>query len=98
MLIRRRWFGGLASDPDGADVEAAAGELDAIGYRLLAAHAFSDAALVAARAGRASSSGERAMAIAAEIGLQPALGPLPETRWVVVAQRGSHSGKSSGLG
>jgi tetratricopeptide (TPR) repeat protein len=30
---RRRWFGGL-SDPDGSDVEAAAGELETVGYRL----------------------------------------------------------------
>jgi hypothetical protein len=98
MLIRRRWFAGLASDPDGSDVEAAAGELDAVGYRLLAVYAFSDAALIAARAGRASNAGERAMAIAAEIGLHPSLGPLPETRWVIAAQGGSHSAKSSTLG
>jgi class 3 adenylate cyclase/tetratricopeptide (TPR) repeat protein len=98
MRIRRRWFGGLASDPDGSDIEAAAGELDAVGYRLLAAYAFADAALIAARTGRANKAEERAMAIAAEIGLHPALGPLPETRWVVVAQLGSHSGQSSTLG
>lgn len=83
--IRRRWFGGLLSDPDGSDVEVAAGELDAVGYRLLAAHAFADAALLAARAGRASSANERAMAIAAEIGLHPSLGALPETRWTAAS-------------
>ncbi|MEK6721240.1 MAG: adenylate/guanylate cyclase domain-containing protein [Chloroflexota bacterium] len=89
MRIRGRWFGGLVSDPDGSGVEAAAGELDAVGYRLLAAYAFADAALLAARAGRASNANERAMAIAAEIGLHPSLGPLPETRWTAasVAQK-----------
>jgi len=81
-LIRRRWFRGLVADPDGSDVEAAAGELDAAGYRLLAAYAFADAALIAARAGRSSEAEERAIAIGAEIGLHPSLGPLPETRWV----------------
>ena len=80
--IRRRWLGGLASDPDGSDVEAAAGELDAAGYRLTAAYAFADAAILAARAGRASNAEARAVAIASEIGLHPPLGPLPETRWL----------------
>jgi class 3 adenylate cyclase len=81
-IISRRWYGGLASDPDGSDVEAAAGELEVVGYRLLAAYAYSDAAILAARAGRASDAEARAMAIAAEIGLHPSLGPLPETRWL----------------
>jgi len=81
-IPRRRWFGGLLSDPDGSDVEAAAGELDALGYRTLAAYAFADAAILAARAGRASDAEARAMAIVAEIGLHPSLGPLPETRWM----------------
>ena len=80
--VRRRWIGGLASAHDGSDVEAAAAELEAAGYRLTAANAFADAAILAARAGRASDAGTRAMAIAAEIGLHPYLGPLPETRWV----------------
>ncbi len=81
-ILRRRWFGGLVSDADGSDVEAVAGELDAFGYRTLAAYAFADAAILAARAGRASDAEARAMSIAAEIGLHPSLGPLPETRWV----------------
>ena len=81
--IRRRWFAALAADRDGVDVEAAAGELYAVGYRLLAAYAFADAAILAARTGRVSNANERAMAIAAEIGLHPSLGPLPETRWLV---------------
>ena len=57
-------------------------ELDALGYRYAGRHAFADAAFLAARAGRASDAEARAMAIAAEIGLHPSLGPLPETRWV----------------
>jgi tetratricopeptide (TPR) repeat protein len=81
-IMRRRWFGGLVSDADGSDVEAVAGELDAVGYRTLAAYAYADAAILAARAGRASDAEARAMDIAAEIGLHPSLGPLPETRWL----------------
>jgi tetratricopeptide (TPR) repeat protein len=81
-LIRSRWFAGLASDPDGSDVEAAADALEAVGYRTLAAYAYADAAILAARAGRPSESVERATAIAAAIGLHPHLGPLPETRWL----------------
>lgn len=72
----------LASDPDGNDVEAAATDLEAAGYRLTAAYAYADAAILAARAGRASDAEQRAMALAAEIGLHPPLGPLPETRWL----------------
>jgi hypothetical protein len=86
MGLMRRWYGGLASDPDGREVEAAAGELEAAGYRLLAVNAFADAALLAARAERASRSEERATAIAAEIGFQPWLGRLPETRWIAAAR------------
>jgi class 3 adenylate cyclase/tetratricopeptide (TPR) repeat protein len=85
MVIRRRWFGGLASDPDGREVEAAAEALEAAGYRLLAVNAFADAALIAARAGRPSSAGVRATAIAAEIGYHHLLGPLPETRWIAAS-------------
>jgi tetratricopeptide (TPR) repeat protein len=85
MVIRRRWFGGLATDPDGGEVEAAAEELERAGYRLLAVNAFADAALIAARAGRPSAAAERALAIAAEIGYHHLLGPLPETRWIAVS-------------
>jgi hypothetical protein len=82
MVIRHRWFRGLAMDPSGSEVEAAAEELAAAGYRGNAAEAFADAALLAARAGRTSAAGERALAIAAEVGWHHILGPLPETRWV----------------
>jgi len=82
MRIRRRWYAGLAGDRDGRDVEAAATDLEAAGYLTAAVEAYADAALLAARAGRASVAGERAIAIAAEIGYHHLLGPLPETRWV----------------
>ena len=82
MAIRRRWFAGLATDPDGSGVESAAEELAAAGYLGNAVSAFADAALIAARAGRPSSAAERAMAIAAELGYHHVLGSLPETRWV----------------
>ncbi len=84
MLTRRRWVSGLAAESDGSDVEAAAAELDAVGYRGDAIDAYADAALLAARAGRVSTAGERAMSIASEIGRHHALGPLPETRWVAL--------------
>jgi len=83
MVIRHRWFRGLAMDPSGSEVEAAAEELAAAGYLGNAAEAFADAALLAARAGRTSAARERALAIAAEIGWHHALGALPETRWVI---------------
>jgi class 3 adenylate cyclase/tetratricopeptide (TPR) repeat protein len=82
MAIRRRWYAGLATDPDGSEVESAAEELAAVGYLGNAVNAFADAALIAARVGRPSTAWERAVAIADEIGYHHFLGPLPETRWV----------------
>jgi len=81
MGVKRRWIDGLATDSDGSVVEAAAEQLEEAGYRTVAVDAFADAALIAARAGRVSSAGERAIAIAEEIGYHHPLGPLPETRW-----------------
>ena len=46
MVIRHRWFRGLAMDPSGSEVEAAAEELAAAGYRGNAAEALADAALL----------------------------------------------------
>ncbi|HET7727486.1 MAG TPA: adenylate/guanylate cyclase domain-containing protein [Candidatus Limnocylindrales bacterium] len=83
MVIRRRWIHGLAVDPDGSDVEAAAEELEHRGYVALAVDAYADAALIAARAGRQSEAEARALAICAETGVHHILGRLPETRWVV---------------
>ena len=71
-------------------VEAAAEELEVAGYRRLAVDAFADAALMAARAGRSSIAGERAIAIANEIGFHHFLGPLPETRWIAAPADQSH--------
>jgi tetratricopeptide (TPR) repeat protein len=84
-LLERRWVGALADPAEAAvpAIEAAAAELDASGWRTLAAEAWADAALIAARAGMPSPALERAIAIGEEIGLHPPLGPLPETRWVV---------------
>ena len=81
MLIRRRWYRGLAADHDDSDVEAVADEFAGAGYLTLAVEAYADAALIAARAGRASEAEERALAICAETGVHHLLGPLPETRW-----------------
>jgi class 3 adenylate cyclase/tetratricopeptide (TPR) repeat protein len=81
MGMRRRWLAGLATGRDGREVEAAAADLEAAGYRGHAVEAFADAALIAARAGRVSTAEEQAKAIAATIGWHHVLGPPPETRW-----------------
>ena len=81
MLLRRRWYTGLAADHDDGDVEAVADEFAGAGYLTLAVEAYADAAVIAARAGRASTAEERALTICAETGVHHILGPLPETRW-----------------
>lgn len=90
MALRRRWIEGLATDSDGRNIESAAEALEAAGYRGVAVDVFADAAIIAARAGRRSSAGERATAIAAKIGWHHALGPLPETRWVQAPESDDH--------
>lgn len=90
MALRRRWIEGLATDSDGRNVESAAEALEAAGYRGVAVDVFADAAIIAARAGRRSSAGERAIAIAAKIVWHHALGPLPETRWVQAPESDDH--------
>ena len=82
MLLRRRWYRGLAADHDDGDVEAVAKEFAGAGYVTLAMEAYADAAVIAARSGRASTAEERALTICAETGVHHNLGPLPETRWV----------------
>ena len=82
MLLRRRWYRGLAADHDDGDVEAVAQEFAGAGYVTLAMEAYADAAVIAARSGRASTAEERALTICAETGVHHNLGPLPETRWV----------------
>jgi class 3 adenylate cyclase/tetratricopeptide (TPR) repeat protein len=77
-----RWLDGLADDTAGLTAEAAAAELEGLGFKLKAADAWADAALMAARSERASAAPERAIALIEEIGLHPLLGPLPETRWL----------------
>jgi class 3 adenylate cyclase/tetratricopeptide (TPR) repeat protein len=86
-LLERRWASGLLESPERAvrTIGSAAAELDASGWRVLAADAWADAALIAARAGIPSAALEQALTICEETGLHPALGPLPETRWIVAA-------------
>jgi tetratricopeptide (TPR) repeat protein len=79
------WVGGLARGGDSQAVEQAAAILERHGYLVQAADAWADAALLAARDGRASVAYERAEALVERIGLHPLLGPLPETRWLQVA-------------
>jgi len=77
-----RWIDGLAADDAGVVVEEAAVELGDLGFMLHAANAWADAAILAARAGRVSDAQARAVTMVTEMGLQPLLGPLPETRWI----------------
>jgi class 3 adenylate cyclase/tetratricopeptide (TPR) repeat protein len=91
MLLRRRWYRGLAADHDDGDVEAVADEFAGAGYLTLAVEAYADAALIAARAGRASEAEERALTICAETGVHHILGPLPETKWMVRQAIGDRS-------
>jgi class 3 adenylate cyclase/tetratricopeptide (TPR) repeat protein len=85
--LDRRWARSLASNDDGTELEAIAAEMERLGFRRNALDAYADAALIAARLGRESAAPERAEAITADTGAQPLLGPLPETRWVVVPER-----------
>jgi tetratricopeptide (TPR) repeat protein len=80
-LAEWRWIDGLVDGTAGLTVETAAVELEGLGIALKAADAWADAALLAARAGRASDAPERAVALIEEMGLRPLLGPVPETRW-----------------
>jgi tetratricopeptide (TPR) repeat protein len=82
LRLRRTWLAGLDHDGDATDVAAAAGELDAAGFRGLAVAAYADAALIAARAGRPGTTIELANRVIAETGFHHALGPVPETRWL----------------
>ncbi len=96
-LLRARdaWIDALASD-DLAAVEAAAAIFDEQGYRVSAADAWADAALLATRLGVTSTAGSRAEEAYRAMGVHPLLGALPETRWLVDAD--SDRGASSEAG
>lgn len=58
-------------------------EADRLGYRNLASMARDDLALATARAGHDPAAAvEDALELLAQLGVQPLLGPLPETRWL----------------
>jgi tetratricopeptide (TPR) repeat protein len=78
----RAWEQGLVDGTDGATVERAARALEGLDLLALAVDAWSDAAILAARAGRPSDALDCATTLAAKIGMHPLLGPLPETRWL----------------
>ena len=78
----RAWEQGLVDGADGATVEHAARELEGLGLLALAVESWSDAAILAARAGRSSEALDTATTLAESIGMHPLLGPLPETRWL----------------
>ncbi|MET1231389.1 MAG: AAA family ATPase [Candidatus Limnocylindrales bacterium] len=74
----------LAVDPPDLDglISAAEG-LEALGYLGLAVDTWADAALIAARVGAdATPHQEHAAELYATCHMVPALGPLPETRWI----------------
>jgi hypothetical protein len=78
----RAWEQGLVDGTDGTTVERGARELKGLGLLALAVEAWSDAAILAARAGRSSEALDTATTLAESIGMHPLLGPLPETRWL----------------
>ena len=73
---------GLLSGDAGMTVEVAAARLEDLQYIRRSLDAWTDAALLAARAGRRSRSYERAVAITQRTGMHPLLGLLPEARWI----------------
>ena len=85
----RAWEQGLIDGTAGATVERAARELEGLGLLTLAVEAWSDAAILAARAGRSSESLQSATSLAESIGMHPLLGPLPETRWLEGSEVGA---------
>ena len=76
---RYRWIDGLATDDGGAAVEKAAKDLARVDYVRKAMDAWTDAALMAARAGRPSDAQERAQALADATGMPSLLGPPEPT-------------------
>jgi hypothetical protein len=78
----RAWEQGLVDGTDGTTVERGARELEGLGLLALAVEAWSDAVILATRAGRYSEALDRATTLAESIGMHPLLGPLPETRWL----------------
>jgi hypothetical protein len=73
LAARDAWIDALASG-DPVPVEAAVAVFLESGYRISAADALADAAVLAARAGLASSAGQRAVALYQEMGARPLLG------------------------
>ncbi len=79
--LERRWVRALADEDIDSLVQASAG-FDAVGYTLYMAETLVDAALIEARRGEGDALAEQARAAVAQLGYQPILGPLPETRWL----------------
>jgi class 3 adenylate cyclase/tetratricopeptide (TPR) repeat protein len=79
------WIRALAADSStGKDrMAAVVAEADRLGYRNYAAMARDDLALATARAGSdAAAAVEDAKRYAGELGIEPLLGPLPESKWL----------------
>jgi len=93
--LQRRWMEALTGEPAAscAVVRAVADEFAAIDYRLPAADAFADAALLARRAGLDPTGDEAAASrLYTACSAVPWLGELPETRWVGAAKTAAGSG------
>jgi class 3 adenylate cyclase/tetratricopeptide (TPR) repeat protein len=83
--VTTRWIDALAGAGDLAALERVAVDMEQLGYRVHAADAWADAALLTARAGIDSEAERRAVDLTEQMGLHPLLGPLPETRWLAPA-------------
>ena len=77
-----RVIDGLIAEDGGRTTEKGAEVVEQCGYVQRGLEAWTDAALLAARAGRSSMAHDRAVDIMRRTGLHPLLGPLPETRWL----------------
>ena len=82
FINKVRWVEAVAGRTDHLAVEAAAAAFEELGYPVLAADAWADAAIMAARAGVASEAEGRARSLCESMGMHPLLGPLPEARWI----------------
>jgi class 3 adenylate cyclase/tetratricopeptide (TPR) repeat protein len=84
--IKGRWIDALSGAGDHAVLEQVATDMEGLGYRVHAADAWADAALVAARDGSSPDAEGRASDLYGAMGMHPLLGPLPETRWLAPAE------------
>ena len=83
--LDQRWVAALLAGDAGTLTDLAP-DYDEMLYHVYAAEVLTDAALVAMRSGNGEAELARARKAVDALGYHPLLGPLPETRWVAVAE------------